>query len=101
MLLGVVVLEVVVLALPGVPTIEAGGYVFCAVLLVLAALVSARRWALVSLALFEGLLAVSGVVAAVGPTRNVELGLFAALAVASTVLAVLQLRTERRPVPAG
>ncbi len=95
-LVGLVVLQIVVLALPGVPTAEAGGYVFVAATLALAVLADVRSWALTWFVVLEGLLCLGAVVAAIGPTRNVGLGLLAALAVAAEALAVLQRRRQRR-----
>lgn len=98
-LVGLVVLQIVVVALPGVPTAKAGGYGFFAATLALAVLADMKSWALTWFVVLEGVLCLGAVVAAIGPTRNVGLGLLAALVVAAETLAVLQLRRQRRPAP--
>lgn len=93
--IGLVLLQIIVVALPGVPTAEGGGYLLLLVTLVLGALAQVRSWALPWFVGIEGLLCLSAVTAAIGPTRNLGLGLLAALAVAAEALAVLQLRRQR------
>ncbi|HEU0102297.1 MAG TPA: hypothetical protein VFR07_08260 [Mycobacteriales bacterium] len=95
-LVGVVVLQLLVLVLPGVPTVEVGGAALLASILVLAAWARRRSWALTWFLVLEGVVCLGAVVALLGPTGNVGLGLLAVLAGVAEALAVRQLLRQRR-----
>ena len=94
-LVGVVVLQLLVLVLPGVPTVEVGGAALASIL-VLAALARRRSWALTWFLVLEGVVCLGAVVALLGPAGNVGLGLLAVLAGVAEALAVRQLLRQRR-----
>lgn len=87
LMLGVVLGQFVVLAVPGNPVLRPSGCVLIAILLALAALAPSRRAAATGLVAIEGLHVVGGLLAVSGPTGKVALALFTLLAFVAAGLA--------------